>query len=289
MNHYIDKTLKTLVDRFSPYYINWILGSSFKLVEKLSTEIPTKTRHADLVYKVKDNIGKQYIFHLEFQASKSKEPMNLRMLGYCVRLVEKYSLHVCGTVLYLTKEAYEQEGDLGYFRVICPDGKEVLTFKYNVIKLWELDGLELLKNKIVGLYPLLGLTKLPEPKENALIEIIKEIKSIKDPILYKDILFSFKVLSGLEINKELLDALIRREDIMESPVLKEIWLEAKKEGKIEGKKEGKLEGLSKSVLSVLRARFNRIPRRVTTKIKKIREYTKLEHLLKLAAISKNLD
>ncbi|MFQ6119641.1 MAG: Rpn family recombination-promoting nuclease/putative transposase [Methanosarcinales archaeon] len=271
MNHYIDKTLKTLVDRFSPYYINWILGSSFKLVEKLSTEIPTKTRHADLVYKVKDNIGKQYIFHLEFQASKSKEPMNLRMLGYCVRLVEKYSLHVCGTVLYLTKEAYEQEGDLGYFRVICPDGKEVLTFKYNVIKLWELDGLELLKNKIVGLYPLLGLTNLKEPKENAFIEIIKEIKSIKDPILYKDILFSFKVF------------------IMESPVLKEIWLEAKQEGKIEGKKEGKLEGLSKSVLSVLRARFNRVPRRVTTKIKKIREYTKLEHLLKLAAISKNLD
>ena len=112
MNHYIDRTIKTVSDKFPQDYIDWIMGSSFKLVEKLGTEIPTKTRHADLVYKVKDNIGKQYIFHLEFQASKSEEPMNLRMLGYCVRIVEKYNLHVCGTVLYITQEAYEDEAIL---------------------------------------------------------------------------------------------------------------------------------------------------------------------------------
>ncbi|MFQ6121382.1 MAG: hypothetical protein ACE5KE_16015 [Methanosarcinales archaeon] len=136
----------------------------------------------------------------------------------------------------------------------------------------------------MGLYPLLGLTKLPEPKENAIREIIKEIKTIKDPIISKDILFSFKVLSSININKELLDSLIRREDIMESPVLEEIWLEAKNEGK----KEERLESLKKDVISVLRARFNRVPRRITNKIKKIRKSTKLEHLLKIAAVSKEL-
>ena len=45
MNHYIDKTIKTVSDKFPQDYINWIMGSSFKLVEKLGTEIPTKTRH----------------------------------------------------------------------------------------------------------------------------------------------------------------------------------------------------------------------------------------------------
>jgi len=69
--------------------------------------------------------------------------------------------------------------------------------------------------------------------------------------------------------------------------------EAKQEGiakgKIEGKIEGRLERLKKDIVSVLRARFTTVPRRVSTKIKKIRKSTKLEHLLKLAAISKDLD
>ncbi|MFQ6057084.1 MAG: hypothetical protein ACE5KT_11990 [Methanosarcinales archaeon] len=60
-------------------------------------------------------------------------------------------------------------------------------------------------------------------------------------------------------------------------------------GKREGKKEGKLEGLKKSVLSVLRARFNKVPRRITNKIKTIKESSKLEHLLKLAVLEKDLD
>jgi len=47
--------------------------------------------------------------------------------------------------------------------------------------------------------------------------------------------------------------------------------------------------LKKYVVSVLRARFNRVPRRVTSKIRNIKKYTKLEQLLKLAAISKDLE
>ncbi|MFQ6072466.1 MAG: Rpn family recombination-promoting nuclease/putative transposase [Methanosarcinales archaeon] len=165
--------------------MNWILSESFRLVEKLSTEIPTITRYADLVYRVRDKEGKQYIFNLEFQAQKSKEPMNLRMLGYNVRLLEQHKMPVYSTVIYITEEAYEE--DQGYFKSVFL-GEEVLNFRYKVIKLWELSASELLRNKIMGLYPLLGLTKLTEPKEDALNNIIKEIKSIEDPILSKDTL-----------------------------------------------------------------------------------------------------
>ncbi|MFQ6062176.1 MAG: hypothetical protein ACE5J9_03245 [Methanosarcinales archaeon] len=47
--------------------------------------------------------------------------------------------------------------------------------------------------------------------------------------------------------------------------------------------------MKKDIVYVLRARFNKVPRRITTKIKNIKQYTKLEQLLKSAAISKNLD
>jgi len=253
---YIDRTLKILADKFAQDYVNWILSRSFILVEKLCTDIPTITRYADLVYRVRDKEGKQYIFNLEFQAQKSKDPMNLRMLGYNVRLLEKHKIPVYSTVIYLVEEAYEE--DQGYFKSVFL-GEEVLNFRYKVIKLWELSASEFLKNKIMGLYPLLGLTKLTEPKEATLNNIIKELKSIKDPILSKDMLFSFKVLSSLKHSKDLLDALIRKEEIMESTILKEIYEEAlvkeRQEGQKEGLELGRLENLQDNIMGVLLARF----------------------------------
>jgi len=248
------------------------------LVEKLTTEFPTITRYADLVYKVKDKEGTQYIFHLEFQAQKSKDPMNLRMLGYNVRLLEQYKIPVYSTVIYLTEEAYEE--DQGYFKSIFL-GKEVLIFEYNVIKLWELDGLSLLKERILGLYPLLGLTKLSEPKENALNNIIKEIKRIKDPIISKDMLFSFKVLSGLKHSRDLLDALIRKEEIMESAILKEIYEEALQEELKKGLELGRLETLQSNIMGVLISRFEvpyKTEKQLEEKIKSIKSIPVLQKL-----------
>ncbi|HID27585.1 MAG TPA: hypothetical protein EYP22_07190 [Methanosarcinales archaeon] len=77
--------------------------------------------------------------------------------------------------------------------------------------------------------------------------------------------------------------------MIQSQILQEYIEKGIEKGKIEGKKEERLERLKKDVVSVLRARFNRVPRRLTAKIKKIKGYTKLEHLLKLAATSKDLD
>jgi len=272
---YIDRTLKILADKFAQDYVNWILSESYRLVEKLSTEIPTITRHTDMVY----------IFNLEFQAQKSKEPMNLRMLGYNVRLLEQHKMPVYSTVIYITEEAYED--DKGYFKSIFL-GEEVLTFKYKVIKLWDLDGLELLRNKIMGLYPLLGLTKLTEPKEAALNNIITELKSIKDPILSKDLLFSFKILSEIMHPNELLDALIKKEEIMESTIAKEIYQDGMQEGLI----KGKLETLQDNIMNFLLARFE-VPlksgKQLEEKIKAINSTPILQKLIIDAAKAQSFE
>ncbi|MFQ6072465.1 MAG: hypothetical protein ACE5KT_07185, partial [Methanosarcinales archaeon] len=55
--------------------------------------------------------------------------------------------------------------------------------------------------------------------------------------------------------KELLESLIRKEDIMESTIAKEIYQDGKLAGKIEGLELGKLETLQDNIIGVLLTRF----------------------------------
>ncbi|MFQ6055764.1 MAG: hypothetical protein ACE5J3_07265 [Methanosarcinales archaeon] len=71
--------------------------------------------------------------------------------------------------------------------------------------------------------------KLKEPKEEAF------------PVLSQDMLFGFKLLSGLKHSKSLLDA----------PMLKEIYEEAMQEGMI----KGQLEAIRNNLIEFLLARF----------------------------------
>ncbi|MFQ6057182.1 MAG: hypothetical protein ACE5J3_14520 [Methanosarcinales archaeon] len=121
-----------------------------------------------------------------------------------------------------------------------------------------------------------GRAQLKEPEES-----IKKASDILIEEKKEDYFAILSVLTGLYY-PNLAKKLLERRDMMLKSIVYDII-------KKEGIEEGKLEGLRKGVLSVLRARFDRVPRKVTTKIKKIRKSTKLEHLLKIAAISKDIE
>lgn len=63
-------------------------------------------------------------------------------------------------------------------------------FILHIVKLWELDGDKLLREKMLGVYPLLGLTKLENP-EKAFRQIVSEIHQIHDRTLSLDMLSVF--------------------------------------------------------------------------------------------------
>jgi len=246
----IDSTIKVLADRNAADYIRWLLGPSYQLIKTEGTELPATKRFADTVYHVKDEKGNPFILHIEFQGQKSEKPMNFRMLEYNVRLLEKHGIPVCGIVIYLVKGA--DAGDDGIFRSICPIGNEEnLIFRYNIVKLWELDGDRLLREKMLGVYPLLGLTKLENP-EKAFRQIVSEIHQIPDRTLSLDMLFSFQLLSSLVHSRDLLETLIRREEFMESPLYREIYQEGVQEGFV----KGRLEMAQEDIIEVLHGKFN---------------------------------
>ncbi len=274
----VDRTLKMFADRYATEYIRWLRGPAAQPLEKLKVELPAGTRYADLVYRLREEGTEQhYIFHLEFQAQRSKEPMGLRMLDYDSRLLIVHKLPVCSTVVYLMPEA--DAGDRGELRVRCPGGEEVLVYRYDVRRLWEIQRDELVGS--VGLYPLLGLTRLEGTEEEALQAIVREINCIREPDLRADALFGFKTLSALIHPKELLDRLVRKETLMESPVLQEIYQEALVEGRVEGRVEGQIEGRRSTLLDVLLTRFglsHRAVRRLERRIGQIESLAVLQRL-----------
>ncbi|MFQ6071380.1 MAG: hypothetical protein ACE5KT_01580, partial [Methanosarcinales archaeon] len=56
----------------------------------------------------------------------------------------------------------------------------------------------------------------------------------------------------------------------------------------EGMEKGEKKGIEKSIISVLRARFKRVPKTITTKIKNIKDNTTLEKLLVEAVNAKTI-
>ncbi|MFQ6071632.1 MAG: hypothetical protein ACE5KT_02885, partial [Methanosarcinales archaeon] len=79
-------------------------------------------------------------------------------------------------------------------------------------------------------------------------------------------------------------------DIMkESSMYQYLFKDAIEEGIIKGKKEGKIEGEKDSIIYFLRARFKKIPARITKKIRAIKEESALEELIVAAATSNSIE
>ena len=146
-----------------------------------------------------------------------KPDFELRMFEYLSRIYLREKLPVYSVAIFLKKrkKPIPEEIKIEVF------GEEFLKFRYKAIKLWEIDGDEILSSKEIGLYPFLPLTKLKEPESaitkasNILIEKKKE-----------DYLAILSVLTGLyypNIAKKLLE----RRDLMLKSVVYDI---IKKEG-----------------------------------------------------------
>jgi len=174
-----DRTLKLLALRFPDAYARWMLQEDVTVQEALASEMPAGTRHADVVFRAADAQRKSFVLHVEFQAQRSGEPMPERMLEYYVRLRRLHGLPVRSVAVYLNEEA--AAGDTGEWHEAWPGGE--LLFRYRVVRLWELPPEVLMESGEVGLYPLLGLTSLPEER---LGEVVSRIRALEDVSLQQD-------------------------------------------------------------------------------------------------------
>jgi predicted transposase YdaD len=172
--------------------------------------------------------------HLEFQGRRSHEPMPWRMLDYMPRLASTYRLPLESVVLYIGRGAGAD--DTGLYQVEGLDGTPVLTWRYRVLRLWQMPAEELLAITPVAPLVLVGQTQIARP-------VVTRLRHVTDFELRSRLFTALLALLPAEEMITMVERLLEHEDlVMELPYLRRIREEGRQEGRQEGHQEGRQEG-----------------------------------------------
>ncbi len=154
-----DTAAKSVVQREPNDLIRFSLGTSdADVIQVLETEQPILNWYrADSFIHAKVR-GKEVIVHLELQTHDSTEiPMPRRVAGYVGLGIRTFGMPIYSHVIYFHPNA--GLNDPGEY---VQDGQAYeITIKYKVIRLCEIEGQEILDERLRGLIPFAPLMKPP--------------------------------------------------------------------------------------------------------------------------------
>ena len=235
-------------------------------IQEIETDkVPAKKEsRMDKLVKVetkKENL----LIHMEAQAYHDRA-MAARMLRYRADIWESYLNKnnelpsIKQTVIYLYENKFVKRNEL---KDTWGD-TITIDYKYNVIKVWELDRKRIIKEKLVGLYPLIPLMKEDgESKEKILKETVEVIETVQDEVIKGDLLAVTSILSEDKYSPELIKSFIRREQLMQSSVFDE-WVREERE-------ETEIKTIKKMILEQLREKFGFFPKDIKQDIEEIND------------------
>lgn len=263
-----DVAAKVVVEHGKEAMLKWFLGLELEQVE-LIEELPQETaslRRSDFPLWVRTKDGKEQIVILEFQTRWEWE-VPLRLAEYVIRFKLKYRLPAVGVVVLFTRreglgEVYEDES---------------IRFRYHLVRMWEVEAEEVLRNGEIWLYPFVPVM------EGSEADIFKAEERIYNSGLETsskaDLLTALVIFSGFRREEIVRELLRRRRDIMiESPAYEII----KEEGLREGLQQGMLEEAREMVLRAFSVRFKVVPTDIEEKVRVIYSRATLASLLERA-------
>ena len=175
-----DSLLKRLVSTCILDFATWLLHTPARTARPLQSELPGSTVAVDQVFQITLADGREIILHLEFQGRRSHAPMPWRMLDYMPRLASTYRLPLESVVLYLGRGAGAD--DTGLYHVEGLDGTPVLSWRYRVLRLWQMPADELLATESLAPLVLVGQTQIAQP-EVILPTVVTRLRQVTDPEL----------------------------------------------------------------------------------------------------------
>ena len=262
-----DSTMKCLSPKLPGDLATLIFNKRLNL-EPISESLPTTKHRPDFLAKVSDEAG-DFIVHIEFQTAHDQK-MPVRMVSYYGRILAKHKLPVYPIVLHLTPEGVPAKG--GYTSSVR--NKHVMTFDYDVKRVWELVSEEIFEKEFYGLYPLTFLMAGAD-----IDECVRNLDyAIKHNYLDSECYVCARILAELKYPPEVVKKMIGDDFIKQSTVYKEAL------------EEGVAAGREMDILSVLATRFNQVPDRLSQRIRNIRERngSLFDDLIKLAVTAKDL-
>ena len=257
-----DKRMKRLFWEAPQDYVEWLLPEAH-FNSNMSPELENETLYADLLFDIILN-GIHILLHIEFQRNRDSK-MDERLWEYNLKATRKYKCPVWSVVIYLKDDGKVAKAPL--IREL-PNGRVVHHFDFEVIRLWEISAKELKQKGLVGLLPLLPLTKggaQREVIEEAIVELMpagEEPKSELLTLMYGLASLAFEDETDQEW---LIRRFTRMYDILrETRAYQEMTKESREEGRQEGleeglekgRQEGKLEALRQTLLTIAQERFH---------------------------------
>jgi predicted transposase/invertase (TIGR01784 family) len=235
----IDNICKFLAETFPTDFASWLLGEPINFTKLEPSELSVEPIRADSVIFLK---SLRMILHIEFQTDPNKN-IPFRMTDYLLRLHRQFpEREIYQVVIYLTPS----ESTLVYETTFNLGG---LSHQFNVIRLWE-QPTEIFQ-QYQGLLPFATLSQTKNPEET-LRQVAKQIEQISDKQIQSNVAASTAIISGIALNKEIIQRLLRSEIMKESVIYQEILLE----GKAEGKAEGEANASNKIALNMLRSNMS---------------------------------
>jgi predicted transposase/invertase (TIGR01784 family) len=228
----IDNICKFLAETFPTDFASWLLGEPIAFTKLEPSELSVEPIRADSVIFLK---SLKMILHIEFQTDPNKN-IPFRMTDYLLRLHRQFpDMEIYQVVIYLTPS----QSPLVYQTTFNLGG---LSHKFNVIRIWE-QPTEIFQ-QYQGLLPFATLSQTDNPEET-LRQVARQIENIEDKQVQSNVAASTAIISGIALNKEIIQKLLRSDIMKESVIYQEILLEGEAKGKAEGIAEGEAKGLAK--------------------------------------------
>jgi predicted transposase/invertase (TIGR01784 family) len=239
----IDNICKFLAESFSKDFASWILGEAITLTKIEPSELSVEPIRADSVIFLE---SAELILHIEFQTDPNKN-IPFRMTDYRLRQYRKFpNKQVYQVVIYLTPSqsplVHETTFNIGK-----------LNHEFNVIRLWE-QPTEIFQ-QYQGLLPFAALSQTDNPEET-LRQVAQQIEQITDKQVQSNVAASTAIISGIALNKEIIQRLLRSEIMKESVIYQEILLEGEAKGLAKGKAEGKAETARQIAINMMRSNIS---------------------------------
>src|SRR5712692_501670 len=231
-----DDAMKKLVGGNPQDFLSWVLREAI-YTQRLPYELHPESIYADgLIEAVLD--GERILAHFEFQSSYDLR-IGERLLEYNVLASRQYDyVTVYSYVIYL-----KDCGNVPQSPFIRESrrGKEIVRFHYDIIELHKITAEEIQETELVGLLPLLPLTK-----DGAKREVIEDMITRLIAAEQTELLWIGYALAAKFMRHDL--HWLRRRFSMLGDFLRDspVYQEVLEEGLEKGLEKGRVEGLAKA-------------------------------------------
>lgn len=242
-----DDSLKMFISENPQDFASWLFEGTI-VVGKLLTEFKTRTLEADSLLEVfKDE--EHFLLHIEFQSTNDPF-IGERLLAYNFEARREHNLPVYSCVIYLRSEDEVPKPPL-HWQVAS---REVLEFHYQSIELAKIPTEELRRTGLVGLLPLLILTR-----DGATHEVVQEVIAGLHAGEKPELLPITELLASLVFKSEADQKWIERIFAMLKDPLRETpaYQRYLREGR-EKEREEELERQRQALLEIVQVRFPKL-------------------------------